>query len=86
MNILRLYRAMLYEGNKFENYNFRVYTTEKIKKTFRQHKDEVNTDKIDMFIKLAEKNLALIKRQTTIGNLYIDTKVVLDKRSISTDP
>merc|ERR1712080_420285 len=79
MNILKLYRTMLREGSKFENYNFRVYTTEKIRKTFHQHKNETDMDKVNSLIRRAEQDLDMIRRQTTIGKLYVDTKVMLDK-------
>merc|ERR1711890_20171 len=79
MNILKLYRTMLREGSKFENYNFRVYTTEKIRKTFRKHKNETDITKVNSLIKMAEQNLDVIRRQTTVGKLYVDTKVMLDK-------
>lgn len=78
-SVIRLYRTMLREGSKFENYNFRVYTMEKIRKTFHQNKNEADSSKIETLIKSAKINLDLIKRQTTIGKLYVDTKVVIEK-------
>ena len=80
VKILGLYRTMLRAANSFENYNFRVYATEKIRKTFRQHKHEEDVTKVNELVHLAEDNLEVIRRQTTIGKLYVDTKVMLDTR------
>ena len=78
--ILHLYRNLLREGQLFQNYNFRQYTLRKVKDTFRQHKNETDITKLNEFIKQAEGNLELIKRQVAIGRLYNDAPVAVERR------
>lgn len=78
--VLQLYRTLLREGSKFQNYNFRDYTLRRIRHSFQQHKSETDVNKIQSFVKSAEENLQLIKRQVTVGSLYIDPPLVVEKQ------
>lgn len=76
--VLTLYRNLLREGGKFNNYNFRNYALRKIRDSFHQHKHETDTAKIKEFILCAEENLELVRRQVVIGNLYDDNPTVVE--------
>lgn len=76
--VLTLYRNLLREGGKFNNYNFRNYALRKIRDSFHQHKQETDTVKIKEFILCAEENLELVRRQVVIGNLYGDNPAVVE--------
>ena len=75
--VLTLYRNLLREGGKFQNYNFRNYALRKIRVSFQQNKQETDATKIREFILCAEENLEIVRRQAIIGNLYSDNPTVV---------
>ena len=78
--VLHIYRNLLKEGRKFQDYNFREYTLRRIRDSFKENKLETYKNKIQEFIRCAEDNLELIKRQTIIGNLYESQRLVLERK------
>jgi len=79
-SVLNLYRNLLREGGKFQNYNFRQYALRKIRDSFHQHKYETETAKITEFMACAEEGLQLVKRQVSIGKLYSDEPIAVERR------
>lgn len=78
--VLYLYRNLLRESSKFQNYNFREYALRRVRYSFQQHKNEGDASKIQEFVKCAEENLQLIKRQVAVGKLYMDPPLVVEKK------
>jgi len=77
--VLSLYRTLLRESSKFENYNFRVYFTNKVRNTFRQHSEVEDAETSMKLYNEAVDSVDVIRRQAIIGKLYEDTKVHLDR-------
>merc|ERR1712004_638972 len=76
--ILSLYKQLLRTSAHFSNYNFRNYVLRRVKDGFKDAKGESNHAAIESFISEAEQQLALVKRQTTIGQMFQEQKVVLE--------
>ncbi|KAF8782843.1 LYR motif-containing protein 4 [Argiope bruennichi] len=61
--VLRLYKDLLREAEKFPSYMYRTYSLRRIKDAFREHKAETDYEKIDDLITYGNANLDIIKRQ-----------------------
>ncbi|CAO0800436.1 unnamed protein product [Mucor circinelloides] len=68
--VLSLYRNFLRHGNKFSSYNFRDYTIRRSRDAFRANMTETSPEKIATFITKAEQELAVVKRQAAISQMY----------------
>lgn len=68
--VLSLYRNFIRHGNKFSSYNFRDYTLRRSRDAFRSNMNETSSDKIASFITKAEQELAVVKRQAAISQMY----------------
>ena len=69
---------MLRESQKFSEYNFRCYALRRVHDAFKKGQKEADKQKVQELIKKAEDNLAMIKRQTVIGNLYKENPFVME--------
>ena len=69
--ILSLYKSLLRESEKFVDFNYRSYAMRRIKDSFRANAQLIEQASLDEKIELAKQNLELIKRQTTIGQLFV---------------
>lgn len=78
MRVLALYREMIREAQKFSGYNYRTYTLRRVRDAFRENRSETNPELIAGYIKKAEENLQIIKRQATISQLYKEPKLVIE--------
>ncbi|XP_003728295.1 LYR motif-containing protein 4 [Strongylocentrotus purpuratus] len=78
MKMLSLYREMLREAQKFTGYNYRMYAVRRIQDAFRENKSETNPELIEGYIKKAQDNLPIIRRQATISQLYTEPKLVIE--------
>jgi len=76
--VLSLYRALLKEGAKFPSYNHRKYALERVKYGFHQHEGETDPKKVEELVKKAEESLQMMRRQTTLGNMYGSEKLVIE--------
>jgi len=76
--VLSLYRALLKEGAKFPSYNHRRYALDRVKHGFHQHEAEVDPKKVEELVKKAEESLLMMRRQTTLGNMYSSEKLVIE--------
>lgn len=79
LDILGLYRSCLRYSHKFENYNFREYFLRKTKNTFRVNSQIEDPAKIEEFMSSGKKDLLLLKRQSTISQMYHFDKLVVEK-------
>lgn len=75
--IHRLYKELLRESSKFKSYYYRNYFTRKTKDQFRKH-IEANEEVSPTLIKKGEEMLEMLRRQTTICNLYYGKRLVIE--------
>ncbi|KAI8981866.1 hypothetical protein BDF20DRAFT_817350 [Mycotypha africana] len=68
--VLSLYRQFIRHGNKFATYNFREYTLRRSHDAFRANMKETSPEKISEFIAKAENDLAVVKRQSAISQMF----------------
>ncbi|ODV98195.1 hypothetical protein PACTADRAFT_185377 [Pachysolen tannophilus NRRL Y-2460] len=78
-DVLALYRSFLRNASKFGNYNFRSYFLRKTRDTFRENKNITDKEQIDKFFKQSQLDLAILKRQATISQMYHFDKTVVEK-------
>ncbi|XP_039917875.1 LYR motif-containing protein 4 isoform X1 [Hirundo rustica] len=76
--VLRLYRALLRESQRFSAYNYRTYAIRRIRDAFRENKNVADSEKIEELLNKAKANLEVIQRQVTIGQLYSTEKLVIE--------
>jgi hypothetical protein len=68
--VLSLYKVMLRESEKFVDLNYRSYAMRRVKDGFRSNARLVEESKIKETVSNAKENLEIIKRQTTVGQLF----------------
>ncbi|XP_047001583.1 LYR motif-containing protein 4 [Schistocerca americana] len=78
--VLKLYKTMLREAEKFPSYNYRTYALRRIRASFRENKSQTNPAEIDKAIQYATDNLGAIRRQVVVGKLYSTEKLVIEER------
>ncbi|XP_030347940.1 LYR motif-containing protein 4 isoform X1 [Strigops habroptila] len=61
--VLRLYRALLRESQRFSSYNYRMYAIRRIRDAFRENKNVKDSEKIEELVNKAKANLEVIRRQ-----------------------
>ncbi|XP_052553559.1 LYR motif-containing protein 4 isoform X2 [Tympanuchus pallidicinctus] len=61
--VLRLYRALLRESQRFSGYNYRTYAIRRIRDAFRENKSIKDSAKIEELVNKAKENLEIIHRQ-----------------------
>ncbi|KAK4826370.1 hypothetical protein QYF61_007984 [Mycteria americana] len=61
--VLRLYRALLRESQRFGGYNYRTYAIRRIRDAFRENKNIKDSEKIEELVNKAKANLEVIHRQ-----------------------
>ncbi|XP_039567979.1 LYR motif-containing protein 4 isoform X2 [Passer montanus] len=61
--VLRLYRALLRESQRFSGYSYRNYAIRRIKDAFRENKNIADSEKIEELLNKAKANLEVIQRQ-----------------------
>ncbi|XP_074683780.1 LYR motif-containing protein 4 isoform X2 [Strix aluco] len=61
--VLRLYRALLRESQRFGSYNYRTYAIRRIRDAFRENKNIKDSEKIEELVNKAKANLEVIHRQ-----------------------
>lgn len=80
MTALRLYRQFLKEGKKFSSYNFREYVGRKTRFAFEQNRNVTDRKLLDELFYQAQQDLALIRRQTTINNMYKSESLIIESK------
>lgn len=76
--ILSVYRSLLRNSYKFDNYNFREYFLRKTKGQFRNYRSVPDNTAL---IEQALKDLSIIKRQAQISKMYHSEKLVIERAS-----
>lgn len=76
--ILSLYKQLLANAYKFDNYNFREYSKRRIHDAFKQHKNLTDEEEIKTFYNEGINNLAMLKRQSTISQMFTFDKLVVE--------
>lgn len=76
--ILSLYRQIIKNSRKFTNYNFREYFLRRSRSEFKRNMHLNDPSQIsDLFTK-AKNELAVLKRQAIISQLYTFDKTVIE--------
>ena len=79
--VLRLYKSLLREGNKFSNYNFRMYALRRVKDSFKDLRSESDPKAVEACLAFGKENLEIMKRQVIVGNLYKTDGLVIEKKT-----
>jgi hypothetical protein len=67
---LRLYREMMREASRLPDFNFRSYFQRRIRDGFRSAPHLENTAEIEARFARARIDLAMLRRQATLGQLF----------------
>lgn len=76
--VLGLYKNLLEKAYKFDNYNFREYAKRRIHDSFQESKSLSDPDAIRTFYNEGINQLAMLKRQSTISQMYTFDKLVVE--------
>ncbi|XP_066143694.1 LYR motif-containing protein 4 [Euwallacea fornicatus] len=79
-HILNLYKTLLRESQKFASYNFRCYAVRRVRDAFRQNQHVNDPEGVKSLVEEAHKNLEIVKRQTSISQMYRTDKLVIEHR------
>ena len=74
--ILQLYRATRKDASHFKNYNFREYFLRNTRRKF-EAAASLNQEQLAAFIKEAEKEALVIKRQAIVNSLYDEDNSII---------
>eukprot|EP01103_Thecamoeba_quadrilineata_P008658 TRINITY_DN18398_c0_g1_i1.p1 TRINITY_DN18398_c0_g1~~TRINITY_DN18398_c0_g1_i1.p1 ORF type:complete len:107 (+),score=10.20 TRINITY_DN18398_c0_g1_i1:1-321(+) len=74
-----LYRQLLKEGQKWQEYNFREYTCRRVREEFRKNRSITDPQKTEELLQFGRSNLELIHRQRVISNFFPPEKLVIEK-------
>ncbi|KAK6185244.1 hypothetical protein SNE40_007518 [Patella caerulea] len=77
--VLSLYKHLLKEGQQLSDYNFRSYARRRVRDAFHENKTETDPQKIQKLIGKAVENLDILKRQVTVGKLYGQGKLIIER-------
>ena len=75
-NVLSLYRVMLRNANKMQNYNFRSHAARRVKVAFLEGKN-LSPSEADAKYKAGLEQLGILKRQAIISNLFPETQSIM---------
>ncbi|KAJ8976399.1 hypothetical protein NQ317_003035 [Molorchus minor] len=76
--ILKLYKTLLRESQKFPSYNYRKYSLRMIHDAFQENKNMTDRVLISAQIQEATRNLDIIKRQVVLGQMYSTEKLIIE--------
>lgn len=76
--VLSLYRNLLRTGGQFSQYGFREYAKRRTRDAFREHRNESNQQRIQELLHRGISELQMMKRQTTIGQMYNMDRLVVE--------
>eukprot|EP00538_Stauroneis_constricta_P005272 CAMPEP_0119549694 /NCGR_PEP_ID=MMETSP1352-20130426/3340_1 /TAXON_ID=265584 /ORGANISM="Stauroneis constricta, Strain CCMP1120" /LENGTH=77 /DNA_ID=CAMNT_0007595303 /DNA_START=51 /DNA_END=284 /DNA_ORIENTATION=- len=72
-----LYRSLLREAHKMGDYNFRSYAIRRVKAGFKTNRS-LQGEAAAAAIKDGEEQLAVLKRQAVLGQLYPSARSVME--------
>ena len=75
----RLYHEMMTQSKRFPNYMFRAYALRRIRDAFRENATVKDAATIEQLMQSAHRSLAIIRRQTSIGQMYKTTPFAIEK-------
>lgn len=78
IEILALYRSLLKEARKFNNYNFRNHAIRKTKWEFKHNKNISDAKTQEEKYTLGRQQLDTLKRQVILGQLYPEAQSVVE--------
>lgn len=78
-DLRKLYRALLQHSARFSDYNFREYALRRTRDAFRQHKSENDPQVINRLYYDGLNNLAILKRQTAISQMFKTDPVIVER-------
>ncbi|KAK6068937.1 iron-sulfur cluster biosynthesis protein isd11 (complex 1 protein) [Seiridium cupressi] len=78
-----LYRQLLRQGSQFGEYNFREYARRRTRDAFREHERAEDPREIQELLQKGLKELAMMKRQTTVSQFYQLDRLVVETGGIS---
>lgn len=77
--ILQLHKEILREAQNFKSYYYRNYFTRKTKTSFKKY-SENSENESEQVVQSLESTLAMLRRQTQIANMYVETRLVLEDK------
>jgi hypothetical protein len=78
--VLSLYRLLLKEASKFNQYSYRSYAVARVQDYFRQYKDAADHKEVQKAYEFGKENLEILKRQVLINSLYFSDKLVIENK------
>lgn len=76
--VLSLYKQLLQKAAKFTDYNYRTYAHRRVVDAFKANKDVADEQVIKEKYNKGIDNLAMLKRQTTISQMFTFDKLVVE--------
>jgi LYR motif-containing protein 4 len=83
VDVLKLYRALLRHSGRFADYNYREYALRRTREGFRAAQQETKPAAIKRGYYDGLNNLAIIKRQAAISQMFAADPVVIEQKSSS---
>eukprot|EP00814_Leptocylindrus_danicus_P005345 CAMPEP_0116018874 /NCGR_PEP_ID=MMETSP0321-20121206/8899_1 /TAXON_ID=163516 /ORGANISM="Leptocylindrus danicus var. danicus, Strain B650" /LENGTH=83 /DNA_ID=CAMNT_0003489333 /DNA_START=167 /DNA_END=418 /DNA_ORIENTATION=+ len=74
-----LYRSLAREAKRLSDYNFRTYAIRRVKKGFELNRNLAGLE-INAAIEDGKRQLDMLKRQSTIGQMYPGATSVMEKQ------
>lgn len=78
-DVRKLYKALLRHGSRFSDYNFREYALRRTRDGFRAAVNETDIEKVNKLYYDGLNNLAVLKRQTAISQMFKSDPVVIER-------
>ncbi|GJP29438.1 hypothetical protein CLOM_g16700 [Closterium sp. NIES-68] len=68
--VLSLYRTLLREARRFQNYNIRHYAARRIHEGFAENRGMADPVKVEAAYEEGVRSLAVVRRQVVVCNMY----------------
>ena len=78
-NVVSLYRSLLREGKRFQDYNVSSYVVRSVRNQFREPVETGEAEEIAQRISFGTTQLDLLKRQTTLSTFFPSGSNVMEK-------
>jgi len=75
---LQVYKQLMRHGRDYQGYNVREYIQRRVRDEFKQNKGLTDPDQIERCLAKAQRELEVVRRQTTISKLYNRGKLVIE--------
>lgn len=79
--VLTLYRALLRQCERFADANIRAYTQRRVRAGFRENQHLEDPERIANVLEEARKDLEMMRRQSTISQMYPPPPYVVESAS-----